>query len=160
MECYEGATMIKTFRGLMADGAQDTIVLHTNDGSMGYRIVKFEIMPNLPTSGGHKEHVVQIWKVQQTTVPTGAPAPIDFSDNTLLGAAWSLSSDSPAYATSQDVIFDKDIFNQDIFITHTDTDGTDTCNYYIELEQVKLDLNKNIVATLKDIRNELRIAPA
>jgi len=26
-------------------------------------------------------------------------------------------------------------------------------NYYIELEQVKLDLNENTVATLKDIRN-------
>ena len=26
-------------------------------------------------------------------------------------------------------------------------------NYYVELEQMKLDLNENTVATLKDIRN-------
>jgi len=151
--------MIKTFRGLLADGAQDKILLRTNDGSTGYRIVRFEIMPNLPTSGGHKEHVVQVWKVSQSSVPTGAPAPIDFSDQKLLGAAWSLSSDSPAYATSQDVFFDNEIFNQDIFVTHTDTDGTDTCNYYIELEQIKLDLGESTVATLKDIRN-LEYPPA
>ena len=28
----------------MLDGAQDTIVLHTNNGSVGYRIVKFQMM--------------------------------------------------------------------------------------------------------------------
>jgi len=27
------------------------------------------------------------------------------------------------------------------------------CNYYLELEQFKLDLNENTVATLKNIRN-------
>jgi len=31
--------MIKTFRGLIADNAIDVIVLHTNDGYTGYRIV-------------------------------------------------------------------------------------------------------------------------
>ena len=45
-------------------------------------------------------------------------------------------------------------FNQDIFVT-CDTGSTsgESCNYYIELEQIKLDLNENTVATLKDIRN-------
>jgi hypothetical protein len=43
-------------------------------------------------------------------------------------------------------------FNQDIFITLGSQSGA-SCNYYIELEQVKLDLNENTVATLKDIRN-------
>jgi len=145
---------IKTFRGLMADGVQDTIVLHTNNGSTGYRIIKFEIMSNLPTSGGHKEHVVQIWKVKQPEpITSAAPVPIDFSNQVLLAAAWSLSSDSPAYATTQQVLFDSEIFNQDIYVTHTDTDGTDACNYYIELEQMNLDISENTVATLKDIRN-------
>ena len=146
---------IKSFRGLLADGEQETISLHTNRGLIGYRIVKFEVMSNLPTSGGHKEHIVQIWKVEQTSVATAAPVPIDFSDNTLLGAAWTLSSDSPAYASSQAVLFDNEIFNQDIYVTHTDTDGADTCNYYIELEQIVLDLNEATVTTLKDIRNSV-----
>ena len=51
------------------------------------------------------------------------------------------------------VVFDNEIFNQDIYITHTDAHATGECNYYIELEQIKLDLNENTVATLKDIRN-------
>jgi hypothetical protein len=144
--------MIKSFRGLLADGAQDTIRLGTNQGLTGYRIVKFQIMSNLPTSGGHKEHVVQIWKVEQDSVPSAAPAPVDFSNGLLLGAAWALSSDSPAYASTQDILFDSEVFNQDIYVTHTDTDGTDSCNYYIELEQVKLDVNEAAVATLKDMR--------
>ena len=52
-------------------------------------------------------------------------------------------------------MFDKEIFNQDIYITHHNQHDTDTsaCNYYIELEQVKLDLSENTVATTKDIRN-------
>ena len=32
-------------------------------------------------------------------------------------------------------------------------DETGLVNYYIELEQMKLDLSENTVATLKDIRN-------
>ena len=46
-----------------------------------------------------------------------------------------------------------EIFNQDIYITHVDSDASAPINYYIELEQIKLDLNENTVATLKDIRN-------
>ena len=44
-------------------------------------------------------------------------------------------------------------FNQDIYVTHEDTVGSQPCNYYIELEVVKLALDENTVATLKDIRN-------
>jgi len=55
--------MIKTFRGMMVDGAQDTIVLHTNDGSTGYRIVKFQIMMEQPGNTA-QESVVKIYKVE------------------------------------------------------------------------------------------------
>jgi len=59
------------------------------------------------------------------------------------------------------IIFDKEIFNQDIYITHTEAAGSAlACNYYIELEQVKLDLSENTVATLKDIRNAARTSVA
>ena len=150
MECYEGATMIKTFRGMMPDGALDTIVLHTNDGSTGYRIVKFEIMPNDPYAGGNSEHVMKIYKVSQTT----AAATVDFSDNTLLAAAITANTSSGYLLGSNPVIiFEREIFNQDIYITHIDNGATSGCNYYLELEQVKLDLSESTVATLKDIRN-------
>jgi len=148
-------THIKTFRGLITDGGQDTIVLHTNNGSTGYRIVKFHLFP---TGVGDitQESVVMIWKVQQATVPT-ATATTDFSDNTLLSAAaYVAGSGVGSYQTSPGyhyVVFDNEIFNQDIYVTHTDNSGANGINYYIELEQINLDLSENTVATLKDIRN-------
>ena len=55
---------------------------------------------------------------------------------------------------NETTIFDNEIFNQDIYITFRDIGGaTQSCNYYIELETIRLDLNENTVATLKDIRN-------
>ena len=144
--------MIKTFRGLLADGEQDTIRLGTNQGLIGYRIVKFEIMPETPTSAGGVEHIVQLWKVKQDSVPTAAPAPIDFSNSLLLAAGIYIGNDDPQYAHTNQVIFESEVFNQDIYITHSDTNGNDNVNYYIELEQLKLDLSEATVATLKDMR--------
>jgi len=150
MECYEGATMIKTFRGLMADLTQDTIVLHTNDGSTGYRIVKFQIIGNEPGNKS-QEALMKIYKVSQSSVD----GIVDFSDNTLLAVGyWAIHPD-PQYGESNQpaIIFDGEIFNQDIYITYKDINTGELCNYYLELEQVKLDLNESTVATLKDIRN-------
>ena len=144
---------IKTFRGLIADGAQDTVVLHTNDGSTGYRIVKFQVMGQAPGKAA-LEHIVKIYKIAQTTV-TGT---IDFSDQTLLASAYIQDNIGEHYVSSVEVIFDSETFNQDIYVTaydaKTDTgQGVVPINYYIELEQIKLDLNQNTVATLKDKRN-------
>jgi len=141
--------MIKTFRGLMVPNAIDTIALHTNDGSTGYRIVKFQIISGKPY-GASDEHIVKIYKVPQAA----ADSELDFSDQTLLGAAI-INSDTAGYryATTSTVIFDQEIFNQDLTITASNTDGTSSVNYYIELEKIKLDLSENTVATLKDIRN-------
>jgi hypothetical protein len=153
MECYEGATMIKTFRGLMADDTQDTIVLHTNDGSTGYKIVKFEIMGGAPGAANY-EAVMKVYKIPQVGggLP-GVTATVDFSDNTLLAAAtYQANAAAFNYPTTQFVIFDNEIFNQDIYVTCDDLQSN-TLNYYLELEQVKLDLGESTVATLKDIRN-------
>jgi len=140
-------THIKTFRGLIADNTIDTVTLHTNNGSMGYRIVKFQVMPyNLNSSG---EAAIKIYKIPQTT----ATFDFDFSDNTLLAAAYyTVNASADSYPEDHHVIFDQEIFNQDIYITHKNNDNV-PMNYYIELEQVKLDLSENTVATLKDIRN-------
>jgi hypothetical protein len=144
---------IVSFRGLIADGEQDTVVLHTTDGSTGYRIVNFQIISATPVTAGAAEHVVQIWKIKQAT-PSTTVVDIDFSNQVLLGAATWSGSDNPVYQSHQQVIFDREVFNQDIYITHTNTDGSAAVNYYMELEQIKLDLNENTVATLKDIRNQ------
>jgi len=138
---------IKSFRGLIKDNEQETIHLHTNDGSTGYRIVKFECMQD---GFGNSEMVIKIYKIPQTTIDNV----IDFSDNTLLGACM-ISGSSASEANPEDrvIIFDSEVFNQDIFITAAVSSSADPTNYYIELETVKLDLNENTVATLKDIRN-------
>ena len=139
---------IKTFRGLIADGDQDTIVLHTNDGSMGYRIVKFQAM-GINEDQAY-ESTLQIFKVDQTgSITTDG----DFSKNTLLGAILYNDTTSAGTALTRTVIFDNEIFNQDIYITFKSISSSSAMNYYIELEQVKLDLSENTVATLKDIRN-------
>ena len=139
---------IKTFRGLIADGGIDTISLHTNTGSIGYQVKKFQVLANDP-AGTSSESTVKIYSIPQTT----ATGTIDFSDNTMLAAAYYDNSNNPAYNEPGVVIFDNMTFNQDIYITHLEQTGTQPVNYYIELEQVKLDINENTVATLKDIRN-------
>ena len=141
---------IKSFRGKLGDAEQDTITLHTNDGSTGYRIVKFQVM-SVDGNTAH-EGTVQIFKIQQTTIPTE----IDFQDNTLLGAAIILQTVNNQDSSPATVIFDNEIFNQDIYVTYKESGGGasgETFNYYIELEMMKLDLTENTVATLKDIRN-------
>ena len=140
---------IKSFRGLIAHGAQDTLVLHTNNGSIGYRIVKFELMPNQP-GVDNMSFVVKIYKIPQSTVD----GKVDFSDNTLLGAGY-YESEPSSYADESTIIFDGEIFNQDIYITCNETHqpGNEIVNYYIELEQIKLDLSESTAASLKDIRN-------
>jgi len=139
---------IKSFRGMIADNGQDTIVLHTTDGKTGYRIVKFQTF-NYAPGVNTIEGTMKIYSIQQATVD----ALVNFNDQTLLGAAYYVDSNNTAYTQTQHIIFDQVIFNQDIFVTYVDTDGNNPLNYYIELEQMSLDLNENTVATLKDIRN-------
>ena len=97
----------------------------------------------------HAEHTVKIYTIPQASADNA----IDFSDNTLLGAAYLTNSATTGYPADQMIIFDNMTFNQDIYVTHEDTVGSQPCNYYIELEVVKLALDENTVATLKDIRN-------
>jgi len=149
--------MIKTFRGLMADGTQDTISLHTNNGSTGYRMVKFEIISNTPGIGD-VDHVVKVYTVSQSAIT----ATINFADNELIGAAFLFQDADASNITAryaQHIFFDNMTFNQDIFVTLENARGSSiACNYLIELEQVKLDISESTVATLKDIRNRKRTA--
>jgi len=139
---------IKTFRGKVAHGDQDTIVLHTNDGSTGYKIVKFELIGEKPATTS-QESVVKIYSTSQSTIDEN----IEFDENTLLAAGFYENNSASTSYGGVIVIFDNMTFNQDIYVSHFEGGGTQPVNYYIELEQMKLDLNENTVATLKDIRN-------
>ena len=141
----------KSFRGKLADGGIDTIPLSTNNGSTGYIIKKMALI-NANAGDVDYSAVVKVFTIPQTT----ANNDIDFSDNTLLAVGY-ISTDASSTQFPDDVIvvFDNTTFNQDIFVTckQTSASGNDSCNYYIELEQIKLSLDENTVATLKDIRN-------
>ncbi len=141
---------IKSFRGKIADLGSETIHLHTNNGSTGYRIKKLEIMSAQP-GVLDESHVVQIFTVAQTDTSTYDN--VDFSDPTLLAAAFLQQDDQNYNPGFESISFDNKTFNQDIYVVHADVKNTQPINYHIELEQVKLDLNENTVATLKDIRN-------
>jgi len=143
--------MIKTFRGLLADGGQDQIRLQTIKGKVGYRIVKMAIIGNEPGAKS-QESLVKIFKTNQTTLTDL----VDFSDGDLLAVAyWSIHPD-PQYGEglTGPIIFDTEIFNQDIYVSHTDVNTGESCNYYIELEVVDLSDMGAEYTTLKDIRTQ------
>ena len=62
-----------------------------------------------------QQSVLKIYKVEQTTIDDD----IDFSDNRLLGAIYFTKNDDTKYPIVQSTIFDNEVFNQDIYITHT-----------------------------------------
>ena len=138
-----------SYRGLLQPSAQDEILLSTKKGEVGYRITKFQIISNLPFQASD-EHIVQIWK----KAPASGTGSIDFSNNRLL-ASGVINNDSAGYrySTTDVIIFDRDIINQDIYITHKNADGTSACNYYIELDVIKLNEQEAMVATIMNIRN-------
>ena len=140
---------IKSFRGKLKDNGIDTIPLSTNNGSIGYKITKFELFPDNPGTN-RQESLVKIFTIPQTGTPTST---VDFSDNTLLAAAYYAFNDAAYYGQDKVTVFDNMIFNQDIYVTHKDVVGSQDVNYYIELEQITLSLDENTAATLKDIRN-------
>ena len=133
----------------MAAGSSDTITLHTNNGATGYRIKKLQVIPEEP-GGISAEFVCTIFTIDQLTAPTT----INFNDQTLIGTAFHRSTTATNSDDTAIIIFDNVTFNQDIFVYVRDAaGGSNNLNYYIELEQVKLALDENTVATLKDIRN-------
>jgi hypothetical protein len=139
---------ILSYRGLLADGGQDTILLSTKKGEVGYRIIKFQLMfPDLATS---LKSVVKVFKNFQDTIPDT----ISFSDDNMLACGiMSGKADQTAYPEDLIAVFDQEIFNQDIYVTHSEVAGAASINYYIELEAIKLSEQDAMVTTLQSIRS-------
>ena len=136
---------ILSYRGLLAHTAEDTILLSTKKGEVGYRITKFELFPK--NFNVDDEYNMQIWKV-----PGQQTSQVDFSDNRLLAAGYIETVGGATEGVNPVIIFDQEIFNQDIYVAMGAQSGN-ACNYYIELEVIKLDESQAMVTTLKDIRN-------
>ena len=139
--------MIKTFRGLLEDGEQEKIRLSTKKGKIGYRIIKFQLFAKNPGAAGY-ESIVKLFKINQATVD-GA---VDFSDGNLLAVSYLEGDGGPHYPDQQSVMFEQEVFNQDVYITHHENNGAVACNYYLELESFNLTDNAATVSTLRDIR--------
>ena len=140
--------MIKTFRGLLADGGQDRIRLQTIKGKVGYRITKLEVIANQP--GIYDEEIImKIYKTEQSSI-NGI---IDFTDSDLLAGCFWQTGSAPTKTGATTVVFDNQIFNQDIFVTSDDVGANaQPLNYYLELEVIPLDDAGAQYTTLKDMR--------
>ena len=143
--------MIKTFRGKLVDGGQERIRLSTIQGKVGYRIIKFKLLPAAPGTTDY-ESVVKIFKTEQSSVS----GTIDFTDPTLLAAGYIEGRLTPETTDSHHVIFENEIVNQDIYVTHDDLDAGEECNYYIEMEQIQLTDKSAEYSTIKDLRQYTR----
>jgi len=139
---------IKTFRGKLEDGEQQKIRLSTKKGKIGYGIIKLELIYFDP-AGDTAECTIKIFKVSQTSITNT----IDFSDGNLLAAGYMEATSDPGYNIAQTIIFDREVFNQDIYITSKEgQSATEGVNYYLELEVMSLTDNAAAVSTLRDIR--------
>ena len=139
--------MIKTFRGKVADGGQDRISLHTIQGKVGYRIVKFQLLG--VDSNTSYENVTKIYLIEQSTIN----GDIDFTDPTVLAAGiYQQNSVGQAYPLDSIIIFDNKIVNQDIYVTCKNAEGNEDINYYIELEATSLTDMGAEYTTIKDLR--------
>jgi hypothetical protein len=141
--------VVKTFRGLLTDGEQERIRLSTIQGKVGYRIVKFQLFP-AQFGVQDQEATVAIWKTFQSTIVNE----LNFTDANLLAGACMSTDNSENNPLNTNVIFDQEIINQDIYVTHLDAHADNTpCNYYIELEVIPLSEQGAEYTTIKDLRS-------
>jgi len=119
----------------------------------GYKIVKFQVIGSAPGAANY-EAIVTISKASFT--PGTA---IDFTDSDVLGVGWySGHSSANSFPTEQIIIFDQEIFNQDIYIGQNDLQNN-SMNYYLELEQIKLSAAQAELLIVKDLRKEMWTRP-
>jgi hypothetical protein len=144
--------MNKTFRGRLANATENKIRLSTNNGLIGYKIRKFELMQTTPSEQPENTIKVNTYSTPVADIDEN----VNFEDPRLLAVGMIWGSTNQIYPHETHVIFDDKIINQDIYITNfqdpSSAGGAPAINYYLELEKVKLDLNEATVATLKDMR--------
>ena len=137
-----------SFRDKITKGTEHIINLKTNNGKTGYRIKQLTVLPS-DVEAGANEACVKIYKKSQDS----KDAIINFNDGELLAAAMFLRDQATVATTSDVVIFDNEITNQNIFVTYADGQGSATeINYYIELERIALKDLQATQLTLKSLR--------
>jgi len=124
-----------SFRGLLGDGEQEKIRIEGATGDIAWRITKFQVMSENPYAGDAAEHIVKIYRETQTAID----GVVNFTDDELLGVAI-INNHTSGYQDPSIpvIIFDNALFSRNIHITHADVQSALSCNYYIELEEVKV----------------------
>jgi hypothetical protein len=137
-----------SFRGSIPDTNTERIKLATIKGKIGYKIVKFQIIA-ADVLGAQADMQAQITKTSD-----GASATVDFSNADLLAVAtYKTEPNASQTAQGTTIIFDNEMFNQDIFITGIDGGtGNQNINYYIELEAREISDLESTMLTLKNLR--------
>jgi len=130
---YTGTGKMHSFRGLLADGAQERIRIQGSVGAIAWRIVKFELMAELP-GVSDSESIIKVYRDEQSSID----GVINFNDAELLAAGFWRAATGTDRPMTDKVIFDNTLFSRNIYITHSDVDSAFSCNYYIELEEVKV----------------------
>jgi hypothetical protein len=122
-----------SFRGLLADGGQDKIRIEGATGEIAWRITKLQIISN--NMNEDAEHIVQVFREEQSSISNL----YNFNEEELLGAAFLRVNKTAPGTNISTIVFDNTLFVRNIWITHDDVGGSSvSCNYYIELEEVKV----------------------
>ena len=141
---------IKTFKGSLIMGVQKKIRLSTADGLTGYRIRSFDCIQARPGT----DNVEIVTKIFTTSQEGNIVDSVNFDEADLLAVNYYKAGSSSSSPTTEKIIFDKEVINQDVFIYATDVSGgTQNGNFYLELEQITLNINESTFTTLKNIRN-------
>jgi len=132
---YKGTGQMHSFRGLLADGAQEKIRIQGATGEIAWRITKFQLIHYDPT-GDTAENVVCVWREEQSTPLNDK---IAFNNNELLAGGYIENNSTADIATSVIIVFDNDLFVRNIYVTNVAGESaSEGINYYLELEEVKV----------------------
>ena len=136
-----------SYRGQIPDGLEQKINLATLKGKTGYKIVNFVTMAYKPGEASYQT-TTKIYSKRQGSGSTL----VDFNESDLLAVSVIEDHEAEHYPSSQNVVFDNEIFNQDIFISCDSLVGSLPTNYYLELETVELSDIQSTQLTLKNLR--------
>jgi hypothetical protein len=136
-----------SFKGQLDEGLEEKLKLSTLKGKTGYRIHRFDVIMATPGASDY-ECTVKVYAKAQGSGSTD----IDFTESDLLAVAYLEDGDPSDFPMSKMVIFDSEVFNQDIFVNTASRTGTVPVNYYIELETVELTDLQSTQLTLKSLR--------
>lgn len=141
-----------TYRGSLSHEEKRKIDLETKTGSLGYRIIRFELMPrNFGSSSNELESTVKVYGND----PGTPDSVVNFDDMDLLAVA-TLGMDSVASTNPMSLwaTFDALMFNQNVYITHYNNHADlAPVNFYLELEQFTISPLESATLTLKNMRN-------